>query len=70
MSKSDEYRANAQECERMAGSSKNPADKATWLEIAAHWLCLIQAPPPSDSEKFDARERAEGTHQPRSEATN
>ncbi len=31
MTQSDEYRANAQECERMAGITTNPADKVTWL---------------------------------------
>jgi len=70
MTKSDEYRANAQECERMAGIATNPADKITWLQMAAHWLRLIPSSRPSDSEKFDAREKAEGTHQPRSEAKN
>ena len=70
MSKSDEYRANAQECERMAGLARNPGDTATWLQMAAHWLRLIPSPRPSASEKFDAREKAEGTHQPRSDAKN
>jgi hypothetical protein len=70
MTQSDECRANAQECERMAGITTNPADKVTWLQMAAHWLRLIPSPPPSDSEKFDTREKTEGTHQPTSDARN
>ena len=70
MSKSDEYRANAQECERMAGLTRSAADKITWLQMAAHWLRLISPAEPSASEKFDAQEKAQGTHQPRSYAEN
>jgi len=70
MTKADEYRANAQECERMAGTAISPADKITWLQMAAHWLRLIPSPVPTASEQFDAREKAEGTHQPPSEARN
>jgi hypothetical protein len=70
MSKSDEYRANAQECERMAGITRNPADKSTWLQMAAHWLRLIPAQKPSHSEAFDAQEKAQGTHQRISDVTN
>jgi hypothetical protein len=69
MSKSDEYRANAQECERMAGITRNPADKSTWLQMAAHWLRLIPRKP-SESDRFDARVTAEGTHQPHSDSKN
>jgi hypothetical protein len=70
MSKSDEYRANAQECERMAGITRNQADKITWLQMAAHWLRLIPTPKPSASERFDAEERAVGTHQTATQAEN
>ena len=38
MSKSDEYRANAEECQRMARAATNPAEKVIWLEMAADWL--------------------------------
>ena len=67
MTQSDEYRANAQECERMAGITTNPADKVTWLQMAADWLRLIPSPPPSDLEIRHAREDGR-THQPTSDA--
>jgi hypothetical protein len=70
MSKSDEYRANAQECEHMADITINPADKSTWLQMAAHWLRLISAPKPSASQRFDTREKAVGTGQRPSNAKN
>jgi hypothetical protein len=70
MTKSDEYRANAQECERMASITRNPDDKSTWLQMAAHWLRLIPSPQPSAYEMFDAEERAHGTGQPPSDAQN
>jgi hypothetical protein len=67
MDKTDEYRANAQECERMAASSRNDADKSTWLQMAAHWLRLIPQPNRSASDRFDDLEASQGTHQKRSE---
>ena len=36
--KQDEYRANAAECQRMAGLTRNQAEQQTWLEMAASWL--------------------------------
>ena len=54
MDKSDEYRANAQECERMARVATNKADKQTWLEMAAHWLRMIPQPKRSPFDRFDA----------------
>jgi hypothetical protein len=68
MGKSDEYRANAAECERMAGISNNQKEKVTWLQMAAHWLRLIPAQDRSASDKFEDREKAEGTHQTKSGA--
>jgi hypothetical protein len=41
MTKPDECRTNAQECERIAGKSLNPNDKSTWLGMAKHWLHMI-----------------------------
>ena len=38
----DEYRRNARECERMAERAGNPADKASWLRLAASWLGMIR----------------------------
>ena len=68
MSKSDEYRANAAECERMAGLARKPSEKETWLAMANHWLRMIPKPKPSASQRFDAAETARGTGQTRSDA--
>ena len=66
MSKNDEYRANAAECQRMAEKTKNPGEKQTWLEMAGSWLRMIRQPDPSASDSFDAAEKAQGTGQTRS----
>jgi hypothetical protein len=66
MSKDDEYRANAAECQRMSEITKNPADKQTWLEMAAGWMRMIRQPQPSASDKFDEAEKTQGTGQARS----
>jgi hypothetical protein len=68
MSKNDEYRANAAECQRMAEITKNPAEKQTWLEMAASWLRMVKQPRPSASDKFDAATLARGTGQKKSDA--
>lgn len=68
MSKSDEYRANAAECERMARLATNAGEKVTWLEMAADWLRMIPRLSRSASEKFDAAEAQQGTRQTRSDA--
>jgi hypothetical protein len=49
----DEYRRNAQECERMAEKASNPADKASWLRLAAAWLAMIKP----DTRRFFASDR-------------
>lgn len=54
MSKPDEYRANALECERMAGISRHPVDKAHWLQIAQQWLGMIPKAGPAKSDQVDA----------------
>jgi hypothetical protein len=41
MTKPEEYRFNAQECERMAESSLNSNDRAAWLRLAKRWLRMI-----------------------------
>jgi hypothetical protein len=41
----DEYRRNAQECERMAANAGNAEDKASWLRLAASWLGMISSKP-------------------------
>lgn len=66
MDKTDEYRANAQECERMAAGSRNEADRSTWLQMAGHWLRLSQ-PYRSASDRFDDLEAVKGTRQKRSD---
>jgi hypothetical protein len=68
MNKSDKYRAQAEECLSMARKAVNPDDKATWLKMAEDWLRLIRPPRQSASDKFDAAEKAQGTHQKKSDA--
>jgi hypothetical protein len=41
----DEYRRNAQECQRMAEKAGNATDKASWLRLAASWLSMIKNNP-------------------------
>jgi hypothetical protein len=38
MSKNDEYRANAAECERMARTAPNESERRTWRQMAESWL--------------------------------
>jgi hypothetical protein len=68
MSKSDEYRANAAECQRMARRSRNPVDKATWLGMAEDWLRMIPQAKRAALDRFDDAERAQGTGQAQSQA--
>jgi hypothetical protein len=42
MSNSDEYRANAQECQWMADKSTTYTDRVAWLDMRAHWLYMIR----------------------------
>jgi hypothetical protein len=45
MTKPEEYRFNAQECERMAENSLNSKDKAAWMMLLAkRWLRMITGP--------------------------
>jgi hypothetical protein len=53
MSKPDEYRTNAQECQRMAGISRNPSEKAVWRQMAQDWLRMIGKAEPSKSEQTE-----------------
>jgi hypothetical protein len=68
MAKSDEYRAKAEECRRMAAKVSTRIDQAAWLELATDWLGLIPEPAWTASERFDAMERDRGTHQQKSSA--
>jgi hypothetical protein len=54
MSKNDEYRANAAECERMARVTRNESEKRTWQEMAESWLRLIRPSQSEASDRFDA----------------
>jgi hypothetical protein len=54
MSKNDEYRANAAECERMARFTRNESEKRTWQDMAESWLRLIRPPSAAVSDRFDA----------------
>ena len=67
MSKSDEYRANAEECQKMARIATNPGEKVTWLEMAADWLRMIKPPRQTPAQKFDAAEHQRGTGQEKSQ---
>jgi hypothetical protein len=62
----DDYRARADECQRMAAQAARPQDKATWLKLAAGWQMLIRRPWQTPAERFDAMERVRGTVQARS----
>jgi hypothetical protein len=71
VSKSDEFRRNADECQRMADSTSNDGDKRAWLRLAQSWLALIRPDDRTAGRRtaagdFEARERAGGTRQPQS----
>jgi len=42
VTKSEEYRLNAEECERMARSSRKESDKQDWLSLAQSWRQMIK----------------------------
>jgi len=42
MSRSDEYRKNAEECRRMASQTRKPDDEAAWLRLAYSWLKMLR----------------------------
>ena len=68
MNSSDEFRANAAECRRMADATKNAGDKRRWLQMAESWLRMIK-PRQNAADRFDAAERSDGTRQPKSDAS-
>jgi hypothetical protein len=57
MDKFEEFRANAEECQRMADGTKNPGDKRRWLQMAQAWLRMIKGPTSGDRFDDDGRER-------------
>jgi len=61
MSKNDEYRANAAECERMARFTRNESEKRTWQDMAESWLRLIQPSSAAVSDRFDAMQGAQAS---------
>jgi hypothetical protein len=67
MTRDDEYRANAIECQRMADFSRDPNDKATWLKMAASWLRMIRGDQP-DADRFNTTAQTYGTKQQSSAA--
>lgn len=68
MNKVDEFRANAEECQRMADATQNPGDKRRWLQMAKSWLRMVKRTT-SAGERFDATERQRGTHQAKSDTS-
>ena len=42
MTKTEEYRANAAECERMARTTRNESERRTWQEMAASWSRMAE----------------------------
>jgi hypothetical protein len=59
----DEYRRQANFCERMAQQATAPELKESWLRLAADWLGMIPGHPATPEEQFDAAAQAKGTHQ-------
>ena len=59
MSKPDEYRANAQECQRMTAISCNPNEKAVWQQMAQHWPRMIPKAESPKSEQASGQTKAE-----------
>jgi hypothetical protein len=41
VSKWDDYRAHAEECQHMAGISRNPDEKVIWQRMTQQWLGMI-----------------------------
>lgn len=62
MSRADDYRRNADECERMGHSATNPDLKSHWLRLAEAWLRMIPHNH-SAEENFEDEVRAKATGQ-------
>jgi hypothetical protein len=43
MSDAIEFRKQAEECQQLAKTSRNPDNRKFWLKLAADWLKLAQA---------------------------
>jgi hypothetical protein len=59
----DEYRRNAQECQRMAEKAGNTTDKASWLRLAASWLGMIKNDPERLLPNESQQDREEGSRE-------
>jgi hypothetical protein len=68
VNRSDEFRRNAAECQRMADKTADEGDKRAWLRLAESWLRLIRPIMPgtekrTPAEQFDTQEKTQGTRQ-------
>ena len=64
MSKSDDYRRNAEECQRMADNTHNANDKSNWLRLAEKWQRMVpQDASQRDSDAFALAQKKHGTGQ-------
>jgi hypothetical protein len=59
MDLSDTFRRHAQECRRMATSTRDAADKATWSQMAKRWLACAEC---HEDEQSALGARAESRH--------
>ena len=59
MDLSDTFRRHAQECRRMATSTRDAADKATWSQMAKRWLACAEY---HEDEQSALGTRAESRH--------
>jgi hypothetical protein len=56
MSKNDDYRANADKCQRMAEIARSNSEKRHWLDVARHWLSLIRPETEMKARADDSRQ--------------
>jgi hypothetical protein len=68
VSKSDEFRRNADECLRMADRTADEGDRRAWLRLAESWLRMIRRNLPGTDEtataqEFEVQAKADGTRQ-------
>ena len=60
----EEYRREAEDCERRAYKAPTPELKADWLRLSAQWLAMIPNDVTESAEQqFDAAIRDKGTGQ-------
>jgi hypothetical protein len=66
MGTTDQYRARADFCRRMAQKAIGEKAQATWLNLAANAMALAENPTQTPSRSFDPRERDRSAGQGRS----